>query len=151
MQFYISRLTPYLKKIAKYCHACQKINQILVKVERGILLSFPHIGSTPELTLAVDMVGPFYVKRPGMETRGTLKQKFCLLVSANTYNHQLFCTGLDSQNLKDLMIGFQELFVATGKPTLIMTDTGSNFTTLAVRYGKNQLVAQTPAKKVKKT
>ena len=69
-QYYINRLTPYLKMIARTCFTCQKLNQDLVKVEHGPLPSFRHLGSTPNLVIATDMLGPYHVQHQGVEMRG---------------------------------------------------------------------------------
>ena len=140
-QWYISCLTPYLKKVKKACYTCQKLDQTVVQVEIGALPSFQFLGSSPNFTIATDMLGPFHIRRARAQTRGTGRQKVWLLFAANIYSRQAHCTGLDSQSLNDLMQGFQELFVHTGKPTRICTDVGSNFQSLAARHGKSQQVS----------
>ena len=112
----------------------------MVKVERGILPSFRRMEGPPNLVIACDMVGPYHMRKLGVETRGSGTQKVWLLFAVNTYSHQVFVTGLDSQSLEDLMQGFSELFVHTGKPTIITSDAGSNFNTLARKYTAKQLV-----------
>ena len=139
-QYYINRLTPYLKQIARNCFFCRKLNQELVKVERGMLPSFRRSACSPNLVLACDMVGPYEAKRVGMNTRGAATQKVWLLFAANTYTRQVFATGLDSQSIEDLLLGFSELFIHTGKPSIITTDAGSNFNAFARRYTDKQLV-----------
>ena len=125
--------------------AYRKLDQDLLQVEIGGLPSFRSIESGPNLTIATDMVGPYLVKRTRAQTRGAVVQKVWLLFTTNTYNQQVFCTGLDSQNLYDLMQGFQELFVLTGKPSCICTNAGSNLQTLTVRHKRTWLVPHLPA------